>query len=319
MTLLVALSLLLCGLVIFALAQLQVSESVYGFTYSERHARSLGLDGYGTFEQALIDLEPTVVRLPVYWDEVEATDDQFYFDSVDALLALARQYDVEVILAIGQKVPRYPECFLPSWTAALSDFEREEQLIAYVTQLASRYGDHPAVTRFQVENEALFPFGDCPEPNPSLLLREIAIVRQLTDAPIQLTASGEQQIWPSVAMPADVVGVSLYRYAWDAFLGPIPFFHTPMWYRMQRLAIAPFAQVSISELQAEPWIPVGTWPPDPVDGYEHFPASRLREHAAFAKQTGASEILFWGVEWWYYLHESGDDRLLEAARDIMKP
>jgi hypothetical protein len=312
-------ALLLCGVTIFALAQLRMPAPSYGFTYSARHARSFGLDDYGTFERALADLQPSIVRLPVYWDEVEVSDDQFVFNSIDTLLATAYNYDVDIILAIGQKVPRDPECFLPAWTDSLSDFEREEQLISYITQLTSRYGDHPAIVRFQVENEALFPFGDCPEPSPSLLLREIAVVRQLTDLPIQLTASGEQQLWSSVAGPADVVGVSLYRYTWDALLGPIPFFHTPLWYRTQRLAIAAFAQVSISELQAEPWIPVGEWPPDPVTGYLHFTEARLREHVTFARQTGASEILFWGVEWWYYLHESGDDRLLEAAREIMKP
>lgn len=63
----------------------------------------------------------------------------------------------------------------------------------------------------------------------------------------------------------------------------------------------------ISELQAEPWSDDGlSIPNTPVSKQLHlFPVRQLKGNYQFAKDTRMGPILFWGVEWWYYMKLQG--------------
>lgn len=87
----------------------------FGVTFSSRFARDLGLDAPETLRALFEDLGVRRVRIPVYWDMVERERGTFDFSDIDWQLDMARQYGAEVILAVGQKVPRWPECFVPTW------------------------------------------------------------------------------------------------------------------------------------------------------------------------------------------------------------
>ncbi len=267
------------------------------------------------------DLGIRLIRLPVYWNETEKVRGVFDWKETDYFMNEAALRGAQVTLVLGQKVPRWPECHIADYalgevgTDAYSD-----DLVSFVKTTVERYKDHPALLRYQVENEPLFPFGECPPPNLALLNREIDAVRAAdSNHDIQLTVSGESESWLDLAKRADVIGVSLYRVVWNKTIGPIVYPHSAAWYAVERQMIAPWVKHSIiSELQAEPWFDAGAIPSGLGSAYGSFTAERLRDHVAFAKRTGFSEVYLWGVEWWYYMKAHGDSRLFDEARVIFR-
>ncbi|MFA5945322.1 MAG: hypothetical protein WC802_00215 [Patescibacteria group bacterium] len=294
---------------------------VFGVTYSPPQARYLGLNERETFSRMLDDLQVKYVRLPVYWNEVQSAPDWLYWDDLDYFMAEASKRGVNITLVLGQKVPRWPECHIPVWALAEQGTPKySDDLNAFLKLVVNRYQDSPALYRYQVENEPLFPFGKCPSPDLALLNQEIDTVRSSDPShPVQLTVSGEQEAWLDLAHSADVLGVSLYRVVWNSAIGPVVYPHPPSWYGIQRLLVLPWVKtVIISELQAEPWFDGGVIPTDLEKAYQAFPKERLRDHVAFARRTGFHEAYLWGVEWWYYLEKMGDARLLNEARRIFR-
>lgn len=289
----------------------------FGVTFSPRVVRFYGENDPQTVFTAVLDeLGVRRVRLPVYWNDVESSQGTYDFSDVDPYMDAAAARGVGVTLVIGMKIPRWPECHVPTWVGE----DPRDALFAYLDVVIARYKDHPALVRWQVENEHHFPFGECPTPDLALFDDEVRFVRAHDPAtPLQLTVSGEQEVWAGTAEPADVLGTSLYRFAWNPTTGLVVFPHPPEFYRLQAAAIARYVDhVVISELQAEPWFENGVIPDAVADRYALFTADRLREHVAFARRTGLPEIYLWGVEWWYDVAQRGDTRLWDAARDAMR-
>jgi hypothetical protein len=293
----------------------------FGVTFSAPQARYLKLNAWETYLSLMDDLGVKYIRVPVYWNETEKIRGQYDWQETDYFMQEAAKRGVKITLVIGAKVPRWPECHLPAFiqdeigTPAYGD-----DLVGFLETTVERYKDSPALLRYQVENEPLFPFGLCPPPDLSLLKREIEAVR-LTDPThdIQLTVSGESEPWLDLAKSADVLGVSLYRVVWNKHIGPVVYPHSAAWYAVERQTIALWVkQTIISELQAEPWFDGGNMPEDLAKAYTAFPAERLRDHVAFAKRTGFSEVYLWGVEWWYFLKAHGNSRLYDEARTIFR-
>lgn len=287
-------------------------EQGIGITFSPQHARWYGLDPQQVFLAALDDLGVRHIRFATYWSSVEASDDVFDYSDIDWYLDEAASRGARVTLAVGMKTPRWPECHIPSW---VSDERRGEELLEYLEQVVLRYKDHSALSRWQIENEAHFPFGKCPTPDLAMFRREVELVKSLDgDTPVQLTVSGEQEPWAATADLADVLGVSLYRFAWNPHVGLVVFPHPPEYYALQAATIRSDVETMvISELQAEPWFE-GPVPEDVQEKYALFTEERLNDHVAFARGTGFSEVYLWGVEWWYALYNEGETRLWDAAR-----
>lgn len=287
----------------------------FGVTFAPRVVRFYGNnDPVAAFTAVLDDLGVGLIRLPVYWNDVESEEGRFDFSDVDPYMDLAAERGAQVTLVIGMKVPRWPECHVPAW---VTGEERQAALFRYLGVVVARYKDHPALARWQVENEHHFPFGECPAPDPALFAAEVAYVRSIdTETPLQLTVSGEQELWAGTADAADVLGTSLYRFAWNPTTGLVVFPHPPEFYRLQALALGNRVErVVISELQTEPWFEGGVIPDLLEERYALFTDDRLRDHVAFARRTGLPEVYLWGVEWWYDLAQRGDTRLWDAARE----
>jgi hypothetical protein len=302
---------LACGAVLLGFTILRPSPQTLGITYSSKYAQSLGLDPQSAFTEIVDDLGVTQVRLPVYWSDVETAPGVYDFTQLDAMLDAAALRDLSVTLALGMKVPRWPECFIPEFYSHDSEF-LDPAILRYVQELVMHTRTYDVVTRWQVENEPLFPYGDCPEPSMERLRREVALVRALDTRPILMTVSGEQEPWLDLASIGDVIGVSMYRFAFQQTLGPIAFPHTPMYYRLHAFLTRFFVdEVIITELQMEPWF-TGN-PQDPASLDVPFSAEDFTAHLQFAKDTGIHEALLWGAEWWYYEHLRGDDSLWNAA------
>lgn len=293
------------------------AEQEFGVTFAPRVVRFYGEnDPQAAFAAVLDDLGVRHVRLPVYWNDAEPSQGVYDFSDVDPYMDAAAERGAGVTLVIGMKVPRWPECHVPAWVGE----DPRDALFVYLEVVIARYKDHPALERWQVENEHHFPFGECPAPDLALFDDEVDFVRQQDPAtPLQLTVSGEQEVWAGTAEPADVLGTSMYRFAWNPTTGLVVFPHPPEFYRLQAAAIARNVDaVVISELQAEPWFEGGVIPETLADRYALFTDDRLREHLSFAQRTGLPEIYLWGVEWWYDLAQRGDARLWDAAKEAMK-
>lgn len=289
-----------------------------GVTFSTAYARDLGLDPRETFLATLDDLGVRRLRIPIYWSDVEPREGEFLWGEVDWMMAEAEARGAEVTLAVGAKVPRWPECFVPDWAETGDANSRNERLEAYLRVAVERYRHSPALVRWQVENEPFFKFGVCPDPDEKIIAREVALVRKLDDRhPIAMTASGEMEAWLPVAGPADVLGASLYRITWNKHIG---YFHYPIpawFYRVRALVVSPFVDTTIiSELQAEPWFPEPIANRTPAEWSAAFTPEHLAKNVSFAARTGISETNLWGVEWWYWLKTRGDSGLWDAARGI---
>lgn len=301
-----------CSTVLLGFSLLRPSEQKLGVTFSSKYAQTLGEDPEEVFRAIVEELGVRDVRLPVYWSDVETSPGTYDFSALDSLMALAETHDVDVTLVVGMKVPRWPECFIPTFYDRDGD-AFDGAVLRYVQAVVGHSRQYSALTRWQVENEPLFPYGDCPAPSLDRLNKEIALVRMLDTRPILMTVSGEQEPWLDLASTADTIGISLYRFAHNDIIGAVPFPYSPFYYRMHAFVTRFFADdVIISELQMEPWF-TGN-PQDPASLYVPFVAADFADHLGFAQQTGVHEVLLWGVEWWYYQHLQGDDSLWNIAK-----
>ncbi|MCX6765798.1 MAG: cellulase family glycosylhydrolase [Candidatus Moranbacteria bacterium] len=279
-----------------------------GVTYSSRYARAIGLDEKEAYLALLDDLKARHIRLPLYWDFVEPHPDYFDFSEIDWQLTEAEKRKVDVILIIGQKVPRWPECHEPEWIRNQELGIKKQELLEYIEVVVKRYKNNPTVTYWQVENEPFLPFGICPPLDVKLLDEELALVRNLDSSrPVIVTDSGELSLWIQAAKRADVFGTTLYRSVVSGKLG-IAFDYPigPNFFKFKYWLIKTFAgqeNIMIVELQGEPWLDGWTVDQPLEEQLESMNAEKLRSNVEFAEKTGFSPIYLWGAEWWYWLKE----------------
>lgn len=296
-----------------------VESLALGATFSTKYARELGLDPQTAFSATLYELGVRRLRLPIYWDEVEPERGRFEFNEVSAFLDEALKRGVEIIPAIGLRVPRWPECHAPAWTKTLSTAEQQDELLEYIQAIVTRYRNHDAIIAWQVENEPLLEsFGECPESDREFLKREVALVRELDSRPIIITESGELSSWLGTVGISDILGISMYRTVWNRFVGYLYYPFSPGFYRYRARAIRPFTnQVIVTELQVEPWVARGMLKTPLDEQYISMNVERLRANLSFASRAGFSEVYLWGIEWWFWLKEKhGQPELWELGKQI---
>ena len=301
-----------------ATAPRRQAPAAFGVTFSTKYAKELGLDWKVAYLATLDDLGIRKFRIPVYWDEAEPEPDRLAWDDVDWMLEEASKRGAEVVLAVGRKTPRWPECHVPDWAAKLDETRQRERVLKFLAAEVEHFKSSPAVRVWQVENEPLFHFGKCPPPDRDFLKKEILLVRGLDARPVMVTDSGELSTWIRTASLGDVLGISMYRLVWNKYLGEIYWPVSPLYYTDRVNLLSPVVKkVIVSELQAEPWFrkPVAETPIP--EQFEQMDPERLRGNVDFAVSTGASEIYLWGVEWWYWLKTQGHDELWKAARGLL--
>ncbi|MEI7890377.1 MAG: hypothetical protein WCI36_00250 [bacterium] len=309
-------------------AKVKNNDAQIGVTFSSLYAQQIGLDWKAAYLAMLDDLQLKHVRLPVYWDRVEKVEGQYDFSDIDWQLEQAQSRNVKIILVVGQKVPRWPECYVPKWVGEdpsnLDQIILKEKLLAFEDVVIRRYKDnHPEIDRWQVENEPFLDFGICSKVNPDLLDSEIAQVRSLdTTRPIVVTDSGELSLWLNVAKRADIFGTTMYREVYSAKMGHWRYPIGPNFFKAKQLFIKLFAKQNnaiVIELQGEPW--VAGWTTDaPVETQlASMNSTILLDNVEFAKKTGMKEIYVWGVEWWYWMKATQNNSTLwEAAKTFNK-
>jgi hypothetical protein len=280
----------------------------WGVTYSTIYARELGLDWKQTYLDILDDLQIKNLRLIVYWPIVEPVQGQFNFTEVDWLIAEAQKREAKVILAIGERVPRWPECHTPAWAINMSPDAKEQRIKILYEETVKHFQIYSNITTWQVANEPfLKSFGKCNEVTANQINDYIKIIKSndQKNRPVMLTESGELSTWVRSAKLADIIGSSLYRTVWNQYFGYWRYPWPPAYYRWHAdmiMKFFPVKQVIISELQAEPWPPGKHILQTTLeDQFKSFDLKRLKSNIAYTKKTGFTEVYLWGVEWWYWL------------------
>lgn len=319
-----ALGIIFLGLGLYILAQ-PATQPTFGVTFSPKFASELNLNPQTVYISLLDDLKVKFIRLPIYWDEVEKIPNKFNFGKLDFYLTEAQKRDVKVILVLGLKQPRWPECFAPPWVAKTIKSDRESKTLNLITKEVEYFKKFPNIWAWQVENEPLLSYGLCDPVNDrtiNLLKKEVAIVRRLDPRPVLITDSGELGLWIEPQKLSDLFGTTLYRIVWDKYLGYVDYPFPPVFYRLKndltRLISAKNSPTIISELQTEPWINNRAEISKVTlsDQVKLFPLRKLKDHVAYTKEIGFPQVYLWGVEWWYFLSKNGYPEYWEYVRGL---
>jgi hypothetical protein len=309
-----------CGLWLLNRSPVQ-SPQEWGVTFSYTFADAFeGIDWQEAYRAILSDLHVKHLRIPVYWDRVESQKGTYDFSVVDWQLEQAGMYGTDVILAVGRKLPRWPECHIPSWARDLSLEEQNDAVLGFIEQAVQRYRDNDVVRYWQVENEPFLNFGECPDFDAAYVDEAIATVRGLDSRPIVVTDSGELSLWVKAARRADVFGTTMYRHVWHKWVGVYTYPIPPEFFRIKRALtqlIVGTKPMVVIELQAESWLHRQPYETSVSDQFESFNPTRFEEMIAYASQTGFDTFYLWGAEWWYWLKETQDTpQMWEYAKTL---
>lgn len=296
----------------------------YGVSFSQLYAKEMGLDPHDVYGQIMTDLKPSYVRLAAYWSDIEKQEGVFDFTDLDYYMDESKKNGVKVVLTVGQKAPRWPECYIPSWFDP-NEQDAEKKFQVYVSAVVERYKTHEALELWQVENEPFirFPFGECTKYKESWVEKEVALVRSLDTAHnIVITDSGEMGTWRKARKTGDMFGTTLYRIVRTSSGMRIIYDIIPASaYRLKAklLGVSYPDHFFVSELQAEPWFDGGGVLETPLSRqYETMTKDRFLKHIEVARRTGASRAYLWGVEWWYWLKIThGESSMWDAGKEVL--
>lgn len=277
----------------------------FGVTFSVNYTEELGLDTIETYNAMLEDLRVKYVRLPIYWNQIEAEEGNYNFELYDHLIRRAEDLGVSLTAVVGRRQPRWPECHIPEWAKDFSETVQRRAVLRSIETVVNRYKNSPAIDVWQVENEPLFGiFGECPAPDYDFLVEEINLVKTLDpERPIQITDSGELSTWLHTAYLGDQLGISMYRITWNKHFGYWYYPLSPKFYTYHgALIYAITDHIVISELQAEPWFPDQPVHETPLkEQYKSMNPDLFWKNVDFARRTQFEQAYLWGVEWWYWL------------------
>jgi hypothetical protein len=293
----------------------------YGTTFSRPYARELGLDPDRTLEVALDDIGIRRFRIPAYWGLLESKEGIWDFSELDKDIAEIGKRNGKVILAIGEKLPRWPECWGPEWWKKLPRDQQRKFTLKYLETIVTHERNNPTIVAWQIENEPLFSYGDCPAPDAKFLEQETFFVRGLDPTrEITTTDSGELSFWTSFGSSIDRLGVSVYRVVRNPFWGNFNiryWFIPPYFYERKAMLLKPFGvkDIYVSEFQMEPWSNKKLTETPVADQLSSIDIGQFKSNFSFAERMGVPAVDFWGFEWWEWMRErQGHPEFIDAAR-----
>jgi hypothetical protein len=286
----------------------EAEKIAWGAIFSQKQAEQMGLDGRRVYSALLDDLQVRKIKIAVHWDLLEQAPGSYDFSELDWQLARAGEKGAKVMLAIGMKTPRWPECHIPEWAESMDKKKQQAAILAMLEAIVSRYRENAAVESWQVENEPLFPFGECPWRDKEFLKKEVALVKELDmgKRPVVISDSGEGSWWFEVARAGDVAGITMYRRVYFSEMNVyVDYFLPPAFYSAKAGIVNKIfgKRVVCVELQAEPWTAHQKYDGGEGDG-KTMDIEQFKKNIAFAKSTGLDEFYLWGSEWWYWMKEN---------------
>lgn len=300
----------------------RAAKITFGVNFSQKHSQNLGLDWKENYSALLNDLNAKNIKLAADWDLLEPEKDKFYFDDLDWQINEAGNKNAKILLVIGMKTSRWPECHIPEWAKGLNKEEQQTRISNLIEEIVLRYRDSKAIEMWQVENEPFFPFGECPWVDKKFLKKEVELVKSL-DAekrPIIVSDSGEGSFWINAARIGDMVGTTMYEKVWFRQLGfylRYPFPPTFYWRKAQIIKKLFGKEVICIELQAEPWGPKLLYDSPLEEQAKTMNLEQFKQNMEFAKKTGLREFYLWGAEWMYWMKEKeGKPEIWNEAKNL---
>ncbi len=319
-----------------------------GMTFSPLQCHYMGLDDRAAFT-ALCQLGLDRVRLCAYWHEIESEEGQLDFSKLDWLLDQCETHNLKVTIALGMKVPRWPEFHFPDWAHRLYVTEagetaldlRSPSLADRTLKLVAAVVEHcrssSAVTHWQVENE---PFTRLEIAggrflSPAFVNREVALVRslKLDHQKILLTnaihlpspkLTEDEPAFRNSLQTADAVGFNVYTKVPSGVpLGqPNPYLEptTLFWRQLadwQRELAQNNREAWIAEAQAEPW-EMGQLVAMEKLNYPSASPNRMRSLVGQLSDLNYSIVLLWGSEYWYWQKLKGRNLWWWTVEQLVK-
>lgn len=306
------------------LANRPVPEKIqYGVSFNTLYARELHLDWKETYDAILHDLGVRHFRLAAHWDMVEPVDDQWNFAELDYQIDEAAKVGADVVLAVGRRLPRWPECHVPAWAVDYSWETQREEIKEYVQVVVERYRDRSNVVYWQVENEPfleVFAHEHCGDLDVAFLDEELALVRSLDSTrPVLVTDSGNLGTWTAPYRRGDAFGTSVYVYLWNPDVGPFKSFLPPSFYRV-KTSLMEFVhgpkEAMLIELSLEPWLLQPVVETAKSVQLERMNITKFREIIQFARETRFEKQYLWGAEWWYFMKSREYPAFWNEAKEL---
>lgn len=311
------------SLALVLLARKEAPERItYGMSFNASYAVELGLDPMSVLRGLTDELMIRHFRLAAHWNQIEPLRNVYDFELMDEELSHVEKRGGTVIFGVGRRLPRWPECHIPSWAQPLSWEEQKQEIREYIETVVTRYKDSSAITYWQVENEpylSVFAPEFCGDTlDEDFLREEVALVHELDPTrPVLVTDSGNLGTWKGAYTHGDAFGTSVYVYFWNPELGKFRTVLPPWFYRVKenlmRLMYGE-KETLLIELSLEPWLvdPVAEVPIDVQ--LTRMNPQMFDEIVAYAKKTRFETQYLWGGEWWYWLRERGNDTFWEKGK-----
>src|SRR3990167_7102932 len=162
---------------------------LYGVSYSFEQAGWFGLDPRKDYVRMLEEFKFDWVRLSFFWNQmVDPTTDEFNknFDDLKFAIGEAQKRNIKVIVAIGAKTPYFPEYHWPKEIESKvkfaeiidADHEIADDILAIDEKVVSEFSAFDNIIFWQVENEPLVGNVNKWKIDPSLVAKEVDVVRQ---------------------------------------------------------------------------------------------------------------------------------------------
>ncbi len=295
----------------------------YGVTFSATYAKDLGIDPNAALRASLDDLGFRRFRIPAYWSELEPRRDWWNFSALDRQINLIESRGGTIVLAIGEKAPRWPECWAPDWWKDVPREEQKERTLLYIETVMARYKNREAIVAWQIENEPHFDYGECPKPDLNFFRQEVEHARSIDSSrPIVTTDSGELSLWATFGKTVDALGVSTYRVVQNPTIGIWRYWFVPPYFYAKKAALTSALrpdEIYVSEFQMEPWTLEPIWEETDEAQFKTFDIEQMRSNLRYAERMRMSPVDFWGVEWWYWMKEErGHPEFWDEMREFLR-
>ena len=295
-----------------------------GVSFIPDYAQSLGVNPQQNMD-ALLGIHVRQFRLVSYWSDMEPTPGHYDFSQLDWEFQKAEQHHAKIILTLGLRQPRWPECHAPDWANVNApESQWQPQLETFMQKVIERYKNSPSLQSYQLENEYFLKgFGICPNDTRQRLVSEYNLVKR-TDPrhPVIIGRSNNSVGFPVGQPQPDEFSISVYKRVWDAgWTHRYIEYPWPAWYYgflagFQKIFL--HKDMIIGELQAEAWPPNGKsiQQISLAEQNKSLDASRLKSRFEYGRATGMRTIDLWGAEYWYYrMVKLHDPSLWNVAKD----
>jgi hypothetical protein len=307
----------------------KIPEKVnYGVSFSVFHSNELKLDWKRTYLAILDDLKVRNFRFSVHWPLTEPADGQYNFSELDYQIAEADKRGATYILAVGRRLPGWPECHIPDWAQNMTEDQQRQQIFDLMETTVNRYKNSPGLKYWQMENEPYLGFfgrSGCFITDDNFLKKEIELVHRLDPKhKVLVTDSGEFGYWYKAYRDGDVFGSSVYLYVWWKKFGDygrVRYPVGPSFFRVKQNIVSWIwgdKPKILIEMEAEPWLlkPIVDTPIDLQ--LKQMNLSRFQEILDTSRKAGFETQYLWGAEWWYWLAQNGHPEFWQEAKDLFK-